>query len=640
MVARNANNATWYLLRHGADFASGGMEGAFHDPARGVLELLPTQPAEPAQWTPGVAVGLDGEVYRAAPREGAVMVRRCDGSEAPLAIEPGALVEPMGVAVDRRGFLYIADPGARRVVVVAPDECNSVVAVLVEGLRRPVDVAVAPNRKIYVADREAGLVVVFDARFRRCGDFPSRNGAGLPTEAHPVAVMIGPDASIVVVDPGHPRLLRFGADGSPRADTWLTSLLYDLPLDVSELRRLFVEGRAVRACGATPEALHRAGRMLFTDHVGHYAEHGAFLSRALDGGLPGTRWHKVVVDADFPPGTWLRVETFTAAREELLASVSVSPGGRGGPGLVLDASVPDMLIQSAPGRYLRLGLTLGGDGSATPSVRSIRVFYPRVSYLDMLPRVFRRDPEAELFLEHFLGLFEHVLTGVEDRYEEFSRQLDPAAAPREVIDWLASLVDLSFDPSWPLARRRALVESAMELFRTRGTVRGLARYVEIYTGVRPVIVEGFAERPRRPPFLGVPGNVLGCNTRLLPPPRDGTLEDVLVEGHAHRFAVFVFADDARDEKLLHAVVDTIVAANRPAHTDYRVRVVRAEAHVGEMRVGLDFVLGTPEAPATRLGGCPPPQVPPGPVGVLGRDTVLGAPRPGLPRAGEERSRRY
>jgi len=156
------------------------------------------------------------------------------------------------------------------------------------------------------------------------------------------------------------------------------------------------------------------------------------------------------------------------------------------------------LIQSPPGRYLRLRVTLESDGHDTPRVSSIRVRYPRVSYLDLLPPVFRRDPERGKFLERFLALFEGVFTGIEDRYEEFSRQLNPDSVPREIIDWLACLVDLSFDPSWPIEKRRALISEAMELYRTRGTVRGLERYVEIYTGHRPLIQERFLSALRDP----------------------------------------------------------------------------------------------------------------------------------------------
>ena len=247
-------------------------------------------------------------------------------------------------------------------------------------------------------------------------------------------------------------------------------------------------------------------------------------------------------------GTWIKVQTVTAEDPEALNTPASIPtvgelddvrtvatptfvpfedaSCAAGPRMPDD--VPDRLVFSPPGRWLRMRITLGSDGGATPSVRAIRVFYARASYLDLLPRVYRRDPESAFFLEHFLALFEHVFTGVEDRYELFTRQLNPGAAPLDILNWLACLVDLSFDPSWPIERRRALVLAAMDLYATRGTPRGLARYVEIYTGVRPVIVESFLERPLRPPFLGMPGIYLGSTTHLGPPAKAWGAEELFL----------------------------------------------------------------------------------------------------------------
>ncbi len=52
--------------------------------------------------------------------------------------------------------------------------------------------------------------------------------------------------------------------------------------------------------------------------------------------------------------------------------------------------------------------------------------YPRVSYLDLLPPLFRRDLKAASFSSVSCRCL-RVLKGVEDRYDEFSRQLNPEA---------------------------------------------------------------------------------------------------------------------------------------------------------------------------------------------------------------------
>jgi phage tail-like protein len=257
---------------------------------------------------------------------------------------------------------------------------------------------------------------------------------------------------------------------------------------------------------------------------------------------------------------------------------------------------------------------------ATPSLRALIIRYPRVSYLDLLPRVYRRDPEGSRFLERFLALFERTLTGLEDAYEQFGRELDPAAAPADVLAWLACLVDLVLDPNWPLERRRALVMSAMDLYRLRGTPEGIARYVEVYTGTRPVIVEAFLARSATPSVLGRAGARLGCALQLAPA-RGLPPAEALRRVRAHRFSVHVFVGDQCDEEAVLAVVDRIVAANKPAHTIQRVVAMRPGVQVGTSSVGIDCLVGGPPVPRPApLAGCPVPG-PPVPDRILGRGVV-------------------
>src|SRR5690606_16101821 len=149
------------------------------------------------------------------------------------------------------------------------------------------------------------------------------------------------------------------------------------------------------------------------------------------------------------------------------------------------------------GRYLWLRLVLTGAtarpddplATATPVVRAVRLVRPRPSYLAYLPAVYGRrdedDPSGALFLERLLAVPELRLTGIEASFEEVARQLNPLAASPDWLAFLATWFGLVFDPSWPLERRRQLVVHAHELFARRGTVAGLQRYLEIYTGNRP-----------------------------------------------------------------------------------------------------------------------------------------------------------
>jgi phage tail-like protein len=680
---RDANNATFYLLRYKEDFplrdelpgepCPAGPSTLFYDRGRNLVELLPEPLLAGDRIEPlsGLAVDVDGDIYRVDPASGRLLWRRCDGSEVDLVCEPHVLADPRGLALDRRRLLYVADPAARRVVVLDPDGAPDAVAVhaVLNGgaLAEPVDVAVAPSGRVYVADRGGsgsggeplpGRIAIYSARFARVAQFVPRNASGLPLCPRPIAVLVDGDGTILVCDESFPRLLRFDPQGRPLADVDLpaaaAAVAGEVALDALERAygvrppRFLIgvcppETRTDCPCdpvlpdeaSARLAAVHAALRLLRLRLGRRYAPCGFVVSRALDSGRPGTTWHRIEVDADLPAGAALTVETFTADDPSSFHAPSAdwrAPRDESGAARPLTAEVPDQLVQSPPGRYLWARVAFRSEGLATPSLRALKVVYPRVSYLDLLPRVFRRDPDGALFLEHFLGLFEKVFTGIEDRRDEFARQLDPDSAPREVIDWLACLIDLSFDPSWDLARRRALVASAMELYRTRGTVEGLLHYLRIYTGTDARIDESFLHRPARPTFLGRPGSIVGCSFGLLVPLPVLPPESELLAAYAHRFTVVVYLDDRCNRETLLPVVDRIVTVNKPAHTVHCIVTVEPGVRVGiQSSVGMDLVVGAAEVSGTRIGGCDQPGAPqpePERTGVLGRTAVLGRRRPG------------
>ena len=106
-------------------------------------------------------------------------------------------------------------------------------------------------------------------------------------------------------------------------------------------------------------------------------------------------------------------------------------------------------------------------------------------YLEHLPAIYHEDP----FLGEFLLPFEEVLTGFEELLSTIDRYFAPALTDADFLPWLANWVALVLDEEWDETKRRQLIREAVELYRWRGTVRGLKRYLEIYTGLVPEIRE-------------------------------------------------------------------------------------------------------------------------------------------------------
>ncbi|HEU5132979.1 MAG TPA: hypothetical protein VFT26_12780, partial [Pyrinomonadaceae bacterium] len=171
---------------------------------------------------------------------------------------------------------------------------------------------------------------------------------------------------------------------------------------------------------------------------------GELLTKAIDSGIPRCRWHRITLDAEVPSGATLEVAVATG-----------EPDAKGNPVTphhldwqVARAGSTDFLIDQPPGRFLFLRLRFTGNGTVTPIVRRIRLDFPRVTSLDLLPPVYRDNPDAEDFTERFLALFDASIADLDRAIERAPALLDVNGVPDGVLPWLGSFLDLTFDPSW------------------------------------------------------------------------------------------------------------------------------------------------------------------------------------------------
>jgi phage tail-like protein len=109
----------------------------------------------------------------------------------------------------------------------------------------------------------------------------------------------------------------------------------------------------------------------------------------------------------------------------------------------------------------------------------------RSSYLEYLPGIYHDND----FLARFLLIFESILGPMERMVGGIHHYLDPDVAPPETLRWLASWLGIVLDPRWPEERQRDLVRGATDLYRWRGTRRGLSTVLRLATGATPDISE-------------------------------------------------------------------------------------------------------------------------------------------------------
>ena len=164
--------------------------------------------------------------------------------------------------------------------------------------------------------------------------------------------------------------------------------------------------------------------------------------------------------------------------------------------------------------------------------------------MEHLPGLYQEDPLAS----ELTAAFDEILAPALGAVDNFATYLDPALTPEDFLDWLAGWVGLLPDENWPVERRRAIIALAAQLYRSRGTVKGLAMHVKLFTAGDVEIIENGGAAWAATPDSAVPGQPqLGLTVRIKPS-KKGALID-------------------RDR------LDTLVAAAKPAHVPHTIEIV-------------------------------------------------------------------
>jgi phage tail-like protein len=294
-------------------------------------------------------------------------------------------------------------------------------------------------------------------------------------------------------------------------------------------------------------------------------------------------------------------------------------------------------IIAPPGRYLWVRLELSGTSRTSPRIKSLRAEYPSHELLHRLPQVFSRDPAQADFLRRYLAIPEGLFRDLDLKASYRQLLLDPHATPAELLPWLAGFTGLVLDQRWPEAAKRTLVAQCSWLFRFRGTVAGLKRFLEIYLGGRVTLIEHFKVRGLGGALLDTDSTessaVLGAGFRIggrIGSEETTSITEVSIQdaiaAHAHRFSLIVAAS-LDDEQ--QAVVRHLLDTHRPAHTLYDICTLDSGMQVGRgLYAGLTSLLGAGSGFGRLQVGA----------STLGRTDTLGRAGPGTTLGGSRLGR--
>ncbi|BAK99818.1 hypothetical protein OBV_26200 [Oscillibacter valericigenes Sjm18-20] len=216
----------------------------------------------------------------------------------------------------------------------------------------------------------------------------------------------------------------------------------------------------------------------------------------IDSAENGFCWDRVVIDADLPPDSALRVYAHTDDDRSWGGPLEPESGEveearalrlRFGPPV---AQSGDFLLRTG-GRYLWLALELAAAGTGSPTVRKVTVRMAGDHMVDYLPAIYQEDD----FTRRFLSIFNSMFLDMEDSIYALPGWMDYESTDPEMLRYLASWMCIGDETNIDALISR--ISGALPEYETQYTVGGIRRSVRRLTGRDPWIVEQFNVSPNR-----------------------------------------------------------------------------------------------------------------------------------------------
>jgi phage tail-like protein len=181
---------------------------------------------------------------------------------------------------------------------------------------------------------------------------------------------------------------------------------------------------------------------------------------------------------------------------------------------------------------------------------------PQSLYLNFLPTLYSEID----FVGRFLAIFEKAFEPSVQMLETLWTYLDPLTAPQSLLPFLAHWVAWPIDPRWDELQQRKLIHQAVEIYRWRGTRRGLRLFLHLYTGLP--LDDEIAEAQKHISIAEVFTEGFVLNASMI------GVDTMLGGGKPFHFVVRLRAPST--ETLDEAMIRQIVEREKPAFCTYEL----------------------------------------------------------------------
>lgn len=242
-------------------------------------------------------------------------------------------------------------------------------------------------------------------------------------------------------------------------------------------------------------------------------ENGIYISGAFDSMQEGTIWHRMRLDIDFPQGSVFKIRIYASDLSEIIVAI---PGIKGKSRVnfneyiaddkidisrkvdvfgEINATVyenaDDVILKNLKGRYLWFCLELINYNKENIKIRSLKIEFPQVSFVDYLPEIYRADEDRNSFTERFVSIFQSIYIDLEDKIDYTPVMFDVEKTNKDFLNWIGDWLSIKNASVWEDKKLRKLIKQAVKIYKIKGTKKAVAKIVQEYTGTEPIIVEQF-----------------------------------------------------------------------------------------------------------------------------------------------------
>lgn len=241
------------------------------------------------------------------------------------------------------------------------------------------------------------------------------------------------------------------------------------------------------------------------------ARNGYYVSTAIDSGESETVWNRMRIKTNLSSDSIMRVSFY--ASDSLYVSLPLNAKDRLEVNLddyIKNQDIPlhkrlnvlkglvttkdfdnpnDVLLYSLKGRYLWFSIEVINYTFENVDIESIKIEFPRDSFVRYLPEIYQDADDA--FLARFLGIFESVYLDIEEKIDNMPRMFDPKLVNMEFLTWMTKWFSIKDSYIWSEDKLRLIVDSAVKVYKIKGTKNAIRNIVWLYTSCKAKVIEQF-----------------------------------------------------------------------------------------------------------------------------------------------------